>query len=695
MKHAGRYLRRKLVRLAQMSPREVAHRVREHGRYFEERFSNQSGRDLVAEVAGRIPPEQALNLLRGLGESGSVLPSESRQALPDGFRQFFPSRWHEICAAADQICSGIVCLFGQTVTFARDQIDSHRDWTDDRRFPVCFYRDIPGVLSQQQLDFKRVWETNRQQYLVTLGQAYLLSGCPSYAEKALELIDSWVQQNPPYLGVNWMEALEVSFRLCSWIWTLALVADAPALTAERAQRILGSIQLQFRFVRRHLSTYSSPNTHLLGEAMGLFMIGALLDELENADDAKVQAIEILESELDQQFRRDGSHREQSAYYHAYATEIYLLTTVIGQRKGISFSTHWRGRLRQICECLVHFTQPDGTLVRFGDDDGGRTLRLAEPDYYAPRSLLALAAVLFDCADFKPSTGIPEEVLWLLGNKGIKAYVEMPERHQNAPQVCRGGLVVLSNLLVSHRFWVACVQEPMGMMTAGHSHAAPLSYELNIDGTSVLIDPGTYTYEPWSPWRDYFRGQTSHNVLELGVAEKFEGEGPFHWKSKHVVRTLPPRVVGGNGIELNAVGRDVSGRSYQHTRRFTLTSSDTLQVEDRVEGTGITLVRLWLQFAPQCRIKDAGNGRFVLRAGSLVLQLIAGGPKPLTARSWTGCLDPVSGWYSPRYGAKVPSTTLCLESRVELPAALHVEFLISSPAPPAIEEEPACAEGIPK
>lgn len=684
MSKTAQHLRDKFGRLVRMRPWEVSHRLIEQGQGVRERFASWCRSDRQKETAHTRPAQQAPTLLRGPGGLASLLlPSESRESLVASHRKFFPGRCEELCAIAEQVCCGTVRLFGQDVSFPSGRLDWHLDWATGQRLPIDFYRDIPKLDPTREADLKRVWETNRQQFTVTLGQSYYLTGQELYAESALDQIDSWIQENLPYRGVNWMEPLEVSLRLCSWIWTLALIAEAYCLTAERARRILASLQTQRMFIERHLSTYSSPNTHLLGEAMGLFLIGAALDGLEGSAASVAHAQRILDGELDRQFAQDGSHREQSAYYHAYALEMYLLPTLIGRRKGITFSSYWAKRLTQICEYLVRLYRPNGELVRFGDDDGGRALRLAEEDYYKPRSLGALGALLFERGEFKPSGDtVPEEIFWLFGTEGMALYSNL-SNHTRATVPVRfpdAGFAVLSESSPNSRFWLACLGKPMGMMTAGHSHAAPLSYELAVDGVPILVDPGTYSYQANLPWRNFFRGPSSHNVLELEDVESFVADGPFKWKDKNLLQTLPFAADSGGLLEMGYTGRDRSGRAYLHMRTFSCLSQTELRVEDRIEGSGSHRMLLRLQFAPTCTVEGTADGSFLVRSGDVALRIALSASGTFKGKGRTGSFDPLAGWFSPSYGLKAAAPALCFEGEMRLPASLVLSVAVYSSAP---------------
>lgn len=54
---------------------------------------------------------------------------------------------------------------------------------------------------------------------------------------------------------------------------------------------------------------------------------------------------------------------------------------------------------------------------------------------------------------------------------------------------------------------------------GHSHNDKLSFELNIDGEDILLDPGTYLYTPLPERRNQFRSVEMHNTIIIPGQEQ--------------------------------------------------------------------------------------------------------------------------------------------------------------------------------
>src|SRR5262249_206166 len=116
-------------------------------------------------------------------------------------------------------------------------------------------------------------EFNRHQFFETLGRAYWRTGDERFAEGFVRYVSEWMNANPPKLGVNWASNLEVAFRVLSWLWALYFFKYSVSLTSRVFLQLSKFLYLHARHLETYLSTYFSPNTHLTGEALGLFYLG--------------------------------------------------------------------------------------------------------------------------------------------------------------------------------------------------------------------------------------------------------------------------------------------------------------------------------------------------------------------------------------------------------------------------------------
>src|SRR5213078_1821048 len=125
-----------------------------------------------------------------------------------------------------------------------------------------------------------------------------------------------------------------------------------------------------RCIERYISTYFSPNTHLLGEAVALFFVGTLCPELPSAERWKDLGWKLTLQEAQRQVRPDGLHFEQSLYYHVYAIDFFLHARILAACNGVSIPAEYDATLERMLNALAVVGRT-GSVPRIGDDDGGR------------------------------------------------------------------------------------------------------------------------------------------------------------------------------------------------------------------------------------------------------------------------------------------------------------------------------------
>src|SRR5205823_9985758 len=108
------------------------------------------------------------------------------------------------------------------------------------------------------------------------------------------------------------------------IWDYHLVGADLAPAVRRP--FLRALYRHGQYVNNNLSVYFSPNTHLLGEAVALHALGVLFGDTAWTESGATW----MQRTMDQQVRGDGSHFEQSAYYHVYALDMFLFHYVIAR-----------------------------------------------------------------------------------------------------------------------------------------------------------------------------------------------------------------------------------------------------------------------------------------------------------------------------------------------------------------------------
>ena len=363
------------------------------------------------------------------------------QATINELRRRWPGAENQIVKRADRIVAGYFDLLGFRGLSFGNPIDWHLEPIAGKRAPLVHWSRLNYLDADLFGDKKIIWELNRHQYFITLGQAYWLTGDERYAQTFVEHVNSWMDQNPPKLGVNWASSLEIAFRSIAWIWALHFFKESPALTAETFSKLCKFLYLNARHLETFLSTYFSPNTHLTGEALGLFYLGAIMPEFKESSRWRNKGLEILLGQLPRHVQADGVYFEQSSYYHRYTTDFYLHLRVLLSNAGAPVPAVLDEKLRLLLDHLMYITRPDGTTPLFGDDDGGRLLSFFAAPANDFRATLATGAALFERADYKFVAGdAVEDALWLLGpsekeqvrKRGLPPLVQSKQRRGQAP-----------------------------------------------------------------------------------------------------------------------------------------------------------------------------------------------------------------------------------------------------------------------
>ena len=104
------------------------------------------------------------------------------------------------------------------------EIEWRRDYLHNVSTGTKYFRLIPYLDFTRAGDHKVIWELNRHQHLVVLAQASVANGRTEFLNEIVSQLESWFAANPFLRGINWTSALEVAFRVLSWIWVYDLAA---------------------------------------------------------------------------------------------------------------------------------------------------------------------------------------------------------------------------------------------------------------------------------------------------------------------------------------------------------------------------------------------------------------------------------------------------------------------------------------
>ncbi len=436
-----------------------------------------------------------------------------------------PAPWRPPAAIAldlhEDLLQSRFRLFGSPITLGPG-FQWRRDPLNGRETPAVYFRRVPYLDFAQAGDHKNVWEPNRHQHWVQLAEAFAHTGDRRCLDEIARQWTGWFAQNPWLGGINWTSALEVAFRAISWT---AVDAFAGAgLGADFRAAFLRALHAHGVYLENNLSVYFSPNTHLLGEAVALHLLGALYPSWPRAARWRSLGAAIVDRHLAEKVRADGSYFELSSYYQGYALDFFAL--------------HYHLRGEALPDLVVRMAQFLAAIEgappvppRLGDDDGGAL------------------------------------------------YPALPRPRAAAPSVSRlldpSGLV----LMVDGHTRLLVDAGPFAEGSAGHSHSDCLSLLLSHEGEELLVDAGTFTYVGDLRWREAFRGSAFHNTVRIAGRDQAESAGPFRWRNKAdvaVTQWLP-------GAAEDRLTAECRYGGFVHRRTVVFEKPASIVVSDEIEG----------------------------------------------------------------------------------------------------------------
>jgi hypothetical protein len=577
------------------------------------------------------------------------------QATAQAIREIDPAYAKRVVARADAALGGHFDLLGYHDLAFGSTIDWHLDPVSRVRAPAAHWSTIDYLNPRVAGDHKVVWELNRQQWLVDLGAAWWLMRDDHYARGMVAALTQWMNANRPKRGVNWGSSLEVAFRAISWIWALEFLRKSSLLGAETFARLTKYLVLHGRHLERYLSTYFSPNTHLTGEALGLFYLGTYFPELTQAAAWRERGADILLDQLSRHVLRDGVYFEQAVHYHRYTIDFYTHLWLLDEANGGTLSVEISPQLDALLEHVQCLTRGDGTVPLLGDEDGGRLFFLDARSLNDLRGSLAVGAVLCGRPDFAFVADAPSaDMIWLLGpdaDDRLAAVGKLAPRYLSRAFE-EGGVYVMRDGWErdSNHFVIDC--GPHGTMNCGHAHADALAFELALQGEPVFVDPGTFTYTVNPTERDAFRSSLAHNAATVDGEGSSEPNGPFRWRRIASANTLAWRTQNGGRaayFEGSHSGFEhlPSPVHYRRAVEFDSSKEQMIVLRDRFDCKTPHLASLTFQCAAGIQVARMATNRVELaRAGKPICQLETIGQ---------GEFEIEEAWVSPVYGARERAT----------------------------------------
>ena len=582
-------------------------------------------------------------------------------------QELFPAETAQLVSCADRIieqhCWPLLG-FGEKC-FGLEQIEWNRDPLSGNQWPLNYHADI-NVIRHDGSDARVLWELNRMSHFITLGRAYAVTGDQRFSREFFSQLHDWRKQNPVARGVNWNCAMEVALRAMNLLAAFALFLRAPDMDELTLKELLGIFDSHGAHIKRNLEFSNiATSNHYLADVTGLLWIGVMLPELQAADEWREFGLRELLHEMDKQTLADGADYEASTGYHRLKVELYLYSMVLCQLNGINIEEQYWAKVRAMISYMAAYLRPDGRAPLIGDSDSGQLLPIVRRTADDHGCVLALGAAIFKEPGFQlPSNELPEELLWILGEKGVGDYRSLPDE---AMPESKGFRDSGTYFLRHDDLYLLLNASESGVNGRGsHGHNDALSIEVSACGVSFIVDPGTYLYTADLHARHLFRSTAYHSTVQVDDVEQNTTDPaiPFIIGNEARPRTL--------SWETTAEADSVTAEHYGYQRlpqpvihrrtvRFKKDQRFWL-VEDELIGDGRHNLAFRFHCAPGLDVTVAGCLRLLDRVtgARLFVASLSGFPGP----------ELQSGFVSTDYGAKQASIIACWSEKAVVPQHRH-------------------------
>ena len=533
------------------------------------------------------------------------------------------------------------------------QLSRPIDWTLDFKSNINWSMQpslrLPVNNLKRPSDIKVPWELSRLQWLLPVGQAYVLNEDEQYATFAKEIIQEWMIANPVCRGPNWVCAMDVALRGISLVWLFQACKNSDAWAQpEFLESLIKQFILHAKFIDTNLEYADVNGNHLTADLAGLTVLGITMGGAGISERWVKRSWGLLKDELPKQVLSDGVCFEASLPYHRLVAELFLLPVLARQNVGLNVDDAYLKRLKLMEIFTAAATRPDGTVPVWGDADDGRALplgtQLINDHQYLVETLKTINSPLkAPCYD---------ETLWWLGvGNNTEAIADEPI----SSSFDDAGVFVMRDGS-NHIF---ADVGPVGMDgRGGHGHNDCLSFCATLEGVPLIIDPGAYVYTADWQARNHFRGTAAHNTPQIDGEEINRFVRPeYLWVLRN--DAVPEVRQWSTSEDTDLLVGAHSG--YQRLQspvtpiRTIMLDKTTncLFITDVFEGTAEHTVRIPYTFAPDIEIDPFSSG--VWRISNQTTSFLAISSAPDT---WSGTIESAS--FSPSYGVVEDVTSLVFE-----------------------------------
>ena len=535
------------------------------------------------------------------------------------YHEQFPVAEAKLIASADRIVNehrwsllgfGEKC-FGEQIEWARDPLSGYV-WQLD------YHGDI-NLMRGDGSDVRVLWELNRLGHFVTLARAYFVTNDERYSAEFFSQLRSWDEQNPYGRGANWTCAMEVALRAMNLIAAFHVFRHSTFFDTDALELLLRLFQQHGDYISQHPEfSHIATSNHYLSDLAGLLWLGYFLPEFRDGEDWGDGGWAGVLSEMDKQVLADGADFEASTGYHRFVLELFLYSFLFSElNETTQIKQKYWDKLHQMLIYVRSYLRPDGFAPLIGDTDSGQVLPIRRHRADDHAYLLAIGAVIFKDPGLKlEEAEPPEELFWMLGEEGVRAFQEMSlsGRYAVSTAFPDAGVYIMrdSDLYLCFNATGAGIN---GRGSHGHNDA--LSIEVSAGGRAFIVDPGTYVYSANLAKRHEFRSTAYHSTVKIDGREQntTDLQTPFV-----IGNEARPRVLEWETSDDfdKIVAEHYGYTPVTHRRTVTFDKRERYWlIDDEFFGEGEHIYEVRFHFAPELELK-VGGAAVEARSGEVSL-----------------------------------------------------------------------------
>lgn len=427
-------------------------------------------------------------------------------------------------------------------------------------------------------DIKTIWEASRADWALAFAQN-AASGDAAAVHKLNQWLRDWTENNPAYLGPNWMCGQEASLRLTHIILAATLLGQDDDISAPLQSFVLAHLR---RIAPTIAYARGQDNNHATSEAMALFVGGLWLNRYGKGERINAEAMrycdagrKLLEERADRLIFDDGGFAQYSIVYHRLMLDALCLCEYYRRRwDAPNFRKAFYKKARAASIWLAHFTDTEsGDAPNMGSNDGAFFLPIGSGGPRDFRPSCALASYLFEGRTrFADAHSASTLLVWL----DIKAGTAKSPDRPNSRLFNDSGIISLSK--GKTRLYMRL---PGGKFRPHQADA--LHVDIWHGPDNLLLDAGSFSYAE-ADW-EYYPSTAAHNSICFDGQDQMPRLGRFLF---------------GKWLKRGAteIGDDWGQADYhdargnRHARLVKLVDEKTIVITDEISGSFHKAVVKW-------------------------------------------------------------------------------------------------------